>query len=234
MRSVLRNSSAQCWYRLNPPVIAISILAFFSSLQTASADTQVSAIDLQPDVFEHIQFSKIRANDYTFDDGQLVIEVDDSASFLMLPFDTVKHVSEVRFRWQSHGKLHTRDAHHEKLREGDDALCKLGLLLKTEAGWPNPFTPKWLKRVSKLLNFTSEKMINQVAGAKHAAGEHSVGPYNKRVTMISVNSVADRAGWQQASYHFEQPVAVVALWIMADGDDTPSSFTTRIRDIEIE
>lgn len=41
-------------------------------------------------------------------------------------------------------------------------------------------------------------------------------------------------GWQQASYRFDEPQAVVALWLMADGDNTQSSFRVEIRDIVLE
>lgn len=205
-------------------------------LQTNSllAATPAEAISLQADNFEHIQFKKIKANRYTYHDQQLQIEVDRSASFLMIPFDTVKKINKVSFEWRSEGTLHTENSKHEEKRKGDDAVFKLGLLLKTDDSLFNPFLPSWMKRVNGLLKFPSENMIYLVVDAKHAAGEQWINPYNRRVTMISVESFADKQGWQQSSYRFEQPLDVVALWLMADGDNTHSSFTAHIKNIRIE
>ncbi len=217
----------------------IRTLFFLVSLSFLLADNVASearseTLPLQAGVFEHIQFAKITANKYVFNDDELTIEVDNSASFLMMPFDKVRTIEKVTFKWRSQGELKTRNAHHEKHRDGDDAYLKLGLLLKTDAAWPNPFAPKWLKRVEKLLKYPSERMINLVAGAKHKPGEHWVGPYNKRIKMISVYSVADDSGWQLASYQFDEPVEVVALWVMADGDNTNSNFMTKVKDIKLD
>jgi hypothetical protein len=84
------------------------------------------------------------------------------------------------------------------------------------------------------LKFPSEKMINLVVAAKHASGEQWPNPYNKRVTTIAVGSVSSGQGWMKASYQFAQPVDVVGLWLMADGDNTSSSFSTYIKNISIE
>ncbi len=191
-------------------------------------------IDLRADAFEHIQFGKIQPTQYRFDNGVLIAEVDDSASFLMQAFDAVKTVVAVRFKWQTQGRLLVKNAAHETRRDGDDAVFKLGLLLKTGAALPNPFVPKWLKRVQALLKFPSENMLNLVAGAHHAAGEQWSGPYNSRVKMIAVKSAPDGQGWRQASHQLETPAEVVAIWLMADGDNTHSAFTTRVKAVELD
>jgi hypothetical protein len=123
---------------------------------------------------------------------------------------------------------------HELSRNGDDAVFKLGLLLKADSEFLNPFVPQWLKRVNKLLKFPSEKMIYLVADARHAPGEQWDNPYNRRVTMIAADGATVSQGWQQSSYQFEQPLDVVAIWLMSDGDNTHSRFTSNIRNIKIE
>ncbi|MBE9560886.1 MAG: hypothetical protein IMF15_08850, partial [Proteobacteria bacterium] len=40
-------------------------------------------------------------------------------------------------------------------------------------------------------------------------------------------------GWHAARYQFSEPVRVVAIWLMADGDDTHSAFTVSVRDIRL-
>ena len=211
------------------PLAAITLL----HANTLFAATPVEVISLQADNFEHIQFKRIKANRYTFQQ-QLQIDVDNSASILMLPFETVKQLNKVSFEWRSEGGPLIEDAQHELKRNGDDAVFKLGLLLKADSDSINPFVPAWLKQVRKLLKFPSEEMIYLVADAKHAPGERWTSPYNRRVTMISVESRGDGSGWQQSSYQFEQSLDVVALWLMADGDNTHATFTVSIKNIVLE
>ncbi len=212
----------------------IAILLLASDAGNAGQQRKQETMVLQADAFEHIQFGKIKPTKYRFDNGSLIAEVDDSASFLMQAFDTVKTVAAVRFKWQTRGRLLLKNAAHETRRDGDDAVFKLGMLLKTDIALPNPFAPKWLKRVQALLKFPSETMLNLVAGAHHAAGEQWPGPYNSRVKMIAVKSAPDGQGWWQASHQLETPAEVVAVWLMADGDNTHSTFTTRVKAVELD
>lgn len=217
------------WYAYVP--FAVMML---SQTNVLSAATSTEVISLQVDSFEHIQFKKIKANHVSYQEELVQIDVDDSASILMLPFETVKPINKVSFEWRSEGRPLVKDSQHELKRSGDDAVFKLGLLLQTDDESINPFAPSWLKQVRELLTFPSEEMIYLVVGAKHPAGERWISPYNKRVTMISVASKDVGDGWRQSSYQFEQPQDVVALWLMADGDNTHSAFTVSIKNIVLE
>ncbi len=205
------------------------VVAGFAFISGALA--QELKLPLVGDSFEHIQFGKIQPNRYQFENGVLRIEVDDSASFLMRAFEQPIQLAAVRFQWRNKGELRVRDAAHESRRDGDDALFKLGLLLPSEAAWPNPFVPKWLKRVQNLLTLPSENMLNLVVGARHRAGERWSGPYSSRVQMFAVASQPREDGWRQAQHIFQQPLQVIAVWLMADGDNTASRFSTEVRNI---
>lgn len=218
-------------YRLIFVLFTVFILSPISIVFAASPS---EVILLQDDNFEHIEFGKINANHYVFHDQQLQIDVDSSASFLMKAFNTVRKIHKVSFAWRSKDAPQIINSQHEAKRKGDDAVFKLGLLLKSDDSSLNPFLPSWMKRVESLLKFPSQNMIYLVADAKHAPGRQWPNPYNKRVTMISISSVPDHKGWMQASYQFEQPVNVVALWLMADGDNTKSKFTAGVKNVVLE
>ena len=195
--------------------------------------------------YTHIQFGRIKSNQYDFDSRVLKAEVDHSASFLMKAFESVKPVKQVSFKWRSDGLPDVKDAMHEKQKAGDDAVVKLGLLLKSDNEIDNPLLPKWMRQVKSLLNYPSENMIYLVAGSRHVAGEQWPNPYNRRVTMVAMSSAnidsklesridgEFEEGWQQASYRFSEAVEVVAIWLMADGDNTGSSFTSYVKDINL-
>lgn len=216
-----------------------SLFLFFSVTVLLLSSALVGAIQpeiilLQADNFEHIQFKRIEASQYSFNDDVLRVDVDSSASFLMKAFDTVKEINKISFEWRSDGEPKVEDAGHEEKRKGDDAVLKIGLLLETEE---DPFDltfRAWLKRAQALLKFPSNKMIYLTANAKHVPGEQWRNPYNKRVTMVSVSSVDDKHGWMKVSHKFKRPVKVVAIWLMADGDNTDSSFTSYVKNIYLE
>lgn len=207
-------------------------LSVFSN--TLFAETHAESVSLQAENFEHIQFKKIKANRVTYQDQQLQINVDDSASILMLPFETIKPINKVSFEWRSEGGPLTKDSQHELKRSGDDAVFKLGLLLASDDDSINPFVPPWLKQVREQLKFPSEEMIYLVADARHVPGERWTSPYNRRITMISVASRDTGSGWRQSTFQSEQPLDVVALWLMADGDNTHAAFSVAIKNIVLE
>jgi hypothetical protein len=218
-----------------PSAVVVQLIAFsLLYANTLFTEAKAEKVSLQADGFEHIQFKKIKASRYVFHEQLLQIDVDESASFLMLPFATVKKINRVSFEWRSDGRPRIESAHHEEQRNGDDAVFKLGLLLKADDSLINPFIPSWMKRVEALLKFPSENMINLVVASKHAPGEQWPNPYNKRVSTIAIASVEEDQGWMQATYQFDQPVDIVGLWLMADGDNTHSKFTTYIRNIRLE
>ena len=219
----------------NPCFIAVVfVVIILLPTDTLFAATPAEAILLQADNLTHIQFRKIKANRITYQKQKLQIDVDDSASILMLPFEAVEPVSKVSFEWRNEGRPLVKDSQHELERSGDDAVFKLGLLLKSDDNAINPFVPPWLKQVRELLTFPSEEMVYLVVDARHTSGQRWISPYNQRITMISVASREDESGWRQASYQFEQPQDVVALWLMADGDNTHSTFNVSIKNIVLE
>ena len=186
--------------KTNPCYISVPLAAIILLyVKTSFAVPLVEAISLQADNFEHIQFKKIKPNNHAFENNVLKIDVNDSASLLMLPFDTVKKINKVSFEWRSEGLPLVNDTRHESSKAGDDAVVKIGLLLKADdTPFFNPFTPSWLKRVNELLPFPSENMVYLVANAKHLVGEEWLNPYNARVLMVSISSVKGLDDWLAA------------------------------------
>lgn len=211
------------------PLLSYLAFTFFTSMPEKT-------ISLTEGDFEHIQFRSKNSTAYSYhkNDNGLLINVDNSASFLMQAYAAVKAVQQVSFEWKSEGLPAIKNATQESQRQGDDAVFKLGLLIETPDAISDVLFISWMRRVDSLLKFPSEKMFFLVADAKHAAGQHWPGPYNSRVTMIAMHNIDGEQGWHKASYQFPEPVKVVAIWLMADGDDTASSFTVHIKNIRIE
>jgi len=180
---------------------------------------------------QHIEFGRIPANEITVSDGTVTFRVMKSASFLMQGFDQVMPVKQVDLSWKSEGVPSLQDADQEKQKAGDDAVVKLGLLLRADKEGFNPFLPGWMKQVRQELSHPSEMMIYLVADSRHDAGQRWANPYNERITMVSMLDVPTGDGWNRSTMEFDEPVDVVAIWLMSDGDNTGSSFVTTVREV---
>jgi len=182
----------------------------------------------------HIVFDKKSANTFNTLPNSLNVAVDNSASFLLLPFEQVKAVRSVAFQWKKHGKLKIIDAAHEQTKSGDDAYLRIGLLIKGQPELFNPLTPTWLNKVKAVLHHASNKMIFLVPGSHNQHGAQWKSPYNTNVDIIAITSEQLNTGWSHSKHVFKKPLQIVGLWIMADGDNTQSTFVSQLRELVLE
>jgi hypothetical protein len=213
------------------------MLTKFSLLPLLLLSVQLNAeqIVLDKHNFKHIHFKRIKPNIVTFSADTIHFEVDKSASFLLLAFDDIKSFRTVSFEWKANGTLNKRDIEHEQTRKGDDAWLRVGLIIEGQAeDLPEPLLPRWMKQVRKTLRYTSGSMIYLIPDARHAPGETWRSPFNSNVDMVSVGSITTYDEWKHVSHEFAQPQRTIGLWIMADGDNTGSTFNTQLRNLIIE
>lgn len=192
-------------------------------------------IVLRQDYFQHIHFRRIQPTMVTFEQDTILFDVKKSSSFLLLGFEGVKTVKKVTFEWKANGMLNKHSAEQEKTRKGDDAWLRVGLIISGQPDQvPEALLPRWMKQVRNTLHHPSDKMIYLIPGARHAPGETWTSPYNSHIEMISVPSQHIDNGWKRVSYQLANPQQTVGLWIMADGDNTASIFSSQLRNLVIE
>lgn len=192
-------------------------------------------IFLHKNNFEHIHFRRIQPTLVTFNTDNIQFDVNKSSSFLLLAFEDIKTVQSVSFEWKASGMLNKNSAKQERTRSGDDAWLRVGLIISGQPDLvPEALLPRWVKQVRNTLNHPSDKMIYLIPDARHAPGETWRSPYNSDIEMISVDSHDLNNDWRQVSYEFTQPQQTVGLWIMADGDNTASIFSTQLRNLQIK
>ena len=185
--------------------------------------------------FEHIHFRRIQPTAVSFDADTINFDVNRSSSFLLLAFDEVKNVRAVSFQWQADGMLNKASAAQEKTRKGDDAWLRVGLIISGEPELiPAALLPRWVARVRDVLKLPSDRMVYLIPDAWHAPGDTWKSPFSDNIDMISVESHAGPDGWKQVNHAFAKPLRSVGIWLMADGDNTDSIFTSRLRNLVIE
>ena len=95
-----------------------------------SLEKTVKIIDFSNDIkFKHIEFSKILPNNFTKKINHINIDVNNSSSFLIIPFEDIVTTNKVSFFWKSEGFLNIKDKDHEKTKSGDDAILRIGLII---------------------------------------------------------------------------------------------------------
>jgi len=175
--------------------------------------------------FRHVTFEGRAPTIYKETDGAIVATVASSASFLLQAFPAPRTVTKVRVVWQAEGRPRVRDAAHEASKDGDDAVLRVGLLLRGEAPLIPFFAPAWIKAVRDTLKHPTGEMLYLVLDARHKAGETWESPYASDIRNMSI------AG---SDVVLAKPLQVVGLWLMADGDDTKSSFTVTVKELNVE
>jgi hypothetical protein len=198
---------------------------------------QSSAEPITPDnyVFEHIHFKRIKPNIVAFNNDVIQFQVNKSASFVLVAFDDIKTVHRVSFAWQAKGMLNKDNVEQEKTRKGDDAWIRVGLIISGEPEpVPEALLPRWSRQVRSTLRHPSDRMLYLVPAAMHAPGTSWKSPYSANIDMISVASTGTGGDWQQVNHQFSQPQRLVGLWLMADGDNTDSVFSSRLKNLVIE
>jgi hypothetical protein len=194
-------------------------------------------IPLSVSGWTHIEFEGIPPTVYRNDAEQpaaLVAVVKRSSSFLLRPLAEATTVHRVSFEWRSDGELHVKDASEERSKAGDDGFLRLGLLLSGPPPLMPFFAPAWVKAIRGRLQLPSDHLLYLMAGAKSAAGEHWTSPYSDSLELLAVASEPLKDGWKKSAVAWPSPLKVVGLWLMADGDDTKSDFTTMVRDLRLD
>lgn len=193
------------------------------------------AISLQPQAFEHITFDGIAPTTYKADGEALAMDVEASSSFLLRPFDKDLSVRRVSFEWRSEGNFAVASPDEEKSKAGDDARLRIGLILSGKAPLIPFFAPSWIKAIREIMRRPSDRMLYLAVGTKSQPGSEWPSPYSDSMRIRALASTPVEGGtWNAAEVSFSPPLAVVGLWIMADGDNSKSRFRTLLRKLALE
>ena len=53
------------------------------------------------------------------------------------------------------------------------------------------------------------------------------------MSMLQFQSTFEADGWNLAQHTFAEPLKLVGLWLMTDGDGAKSTFVVSIKDLEV-
>lgn len=200
--------------------------------QLASAESGI--LPLEASSFHPISFPGKPATRYQFKDGILIADVEHSASALLYSFKQIRSIQGISLEYRNKGQTLVSDAGMEASRAGDDSLLRIGLLLSG----PKPFIPifasTWIKATANFLNLPSDRMLYLFIGARHAPGQRWLSPYSSSIENIAVGDSLTADGWRKVEFEFDKALPVVGIWLMADGDDTGSTFSLSLKNLRLK
>ena len=120
-----------------------------------------------------------------------------------------------------------------KSKAGDDAVIRIGLIKSGEAPMIPFFAPVWIKAIKEHMKLPGAEMQYLIAGGPAAPGATWVSPYTSSMSMLQVQSTSEADGWHLAQHTFAEPLKIVGLWLMSDGDGAKSSFVVSLKDLEV-
>ena len=201
-----------------------------------SLENTVKIIEFSDDVkFKHIRFSNIIPNIFTKKINHISIDVNNSSSFLIIPFEDIVTTNKVSFFWKSEGFLNIKDKDHEKTKSGDDAILRIGLIITKNENKKFVDTifgkPGWLRDVEKTLFYKADNLIYLLPKTKNKYPESWDSPYSSLIKMIPTKTKFFSDDWNNSNITLKKNYRVAGLIIMADGDNTNSKFETQIKSI---
>jgi hypothetical protein len=196
--------------------------------------TPMREVSLDPNEYKLISFEKIPPTQFAYEKGVLSMKVEKSSAALIKRFADVQSVQTVSFKWKSSGKRNVADAAIEKEKSGDDFYLRIGLIMSGPAPWVPFFAPAWIKALRDYMTLPTNHMKYLLVGTHHSPGSEWESPYSSSISNLALASTAAPGGYQKAEAKFDLPLEIVGLWIMADGDNSASVFTTELKYLQLQ
>ena len=186
----------------------------------------------QVDNWQILQYRKIATNQVDFSDTGMTIDVDASASPLIYPLDEPMTITRVEVRGRLSETLKV-DSSRQGDNEHDDFSLKIGLVVsgdKQLSRLQRLVKPDWVvtlfEQAPAGTGIDNVYVLNAVQGPQRLHRQR-VHPLSELIVENNV-WLLDQAGAFELLHQLEKPLEVVAVWLSSDGDNSGSTFTTRI------
>lgn len=213
----------------------ISLLLMFTATATQSIELPLN----NPADWESLAYVNITPNKVSINNDALHISVRGSASPLIYKLDQPTYVVGIRVVASWDGKLIIPEGATQGNSGADDFVLKLGIVETGERtlNWfQKRIAADWVKRLYSLapqgigvsrINFLSTTQQQSLLGTQRSHPLNNI-LYENRITLLEEGSEFEMI------YQFDEPKAVLGLWISSDGDDTGSNFDLIINNISLQ
>ena len=209
-----------------------------ASAQNARPDAALLTVPLhEQGKWQVLQFSRLPPHRLRFSPAGLEIEVDKSAMPLIYPLPAPVRVAAVRVVGRVEGSLSLPPQRQGEERF-DDYAFRIGLVEpgeRTLSFLERPFAAAWVRKLFDLAprgGGISRIHFFNVGAERSHIGRRRQHPASEllREEVVAVPRADGRFDFE---HRLDPPLATLALWLSADGDDSGSRFTVRLERIEL-
>jgi hypothetical protein len=212
-------------------------MIFNTSLTFATKDVSNHEVVFKKENWELLSYSKIPANTVTFNNGEMNIAVNSSASPIIYPLKSFKKYNKMRIRAQVTGTIKFEKGKQGK-KGSDDFRLRVGLVYQgkeTLGFFKRKFAAAWIIKLFELapkdagvsrIEFYNTFLDDNLKGTKR---DHPLSDILKENFSLVVN---DKGEINQV---IDVPTDsnILALWISCDGDDLSAKYTVKLKEISL-
>ena len=222
--------------KVNPQSKKFLLIPLFTLALILVAKLSIAeTISLEPMQWQVLNYDRIPPHRVTFDNSELTIEVNRSASPIIYPFASPRPIQSIQLIAQINGRLKFNDIPQGALG-ADDFRLRIGLIYAGGVR-PDEFTrqllPEWVRSLYSItpenigfshVNFFNTWQQSRLAGTKRVHPKSKLWHEEFRIPVPSDGGIDFQ--WQ---LNTDRPA--LGLWISSDGDDTQSKFSVVIKRI---
>ena len=219
---------------LSAAFVGATILAFATSATTGVFNVPLT----KSNGWEQLTFSSIEANQVSFSDQGMQIDVNRSASPLIYPFDTAVKPGEISLTLQFEGDIQLADKQQGE-KGADDFIFRLGLVVEGDQTlnfMQRAVAASWIKKLYSMAPDGAgidKIQFYNVYSDDRLAGKSRVHPLSDLMVEHFI-AARPQDGRLQLTFTPELDSPVLALWLSIDGDDTKSSYSVRVEEISLQ
>jgi hypothetical protein len=190
--------------------------------------------DLMPNFskHQHIKFKNTIRTKYALKDNAVCGNVRKSSSALAWVFDDYIVARSFIVEYSIDGKMKKFNAKTEKTQDGDDFYLRIGLMLRGPSAMIPLMAPAWIRSMDSFLKLETNKMHQYVFNSVNRSGAEWESPESSSIQMFASRSSKIDDTWQRAAIKVPK-TQIAGVWLMMDGDNSGSKFTTCIRRLSI-
>ncbi len=218
-------------------VLCIGVMTKAGRSFAADAPQTIKPLTMA-DHWQLLSYSSIPANTVSFGDNTMTLAVNQSASPVIFPLSRPVTLQDIRLQFSVDGQLNLADK-KQGAKGADDFLFRLGVVYEGERtmnAFQRAFAPEW---VTTLFDLAPEDMgvdsitFYNVYSDDRLTGKERQHPASDLLNEIFFQERPENHQTVDMTFSPDTDKKILALWISSDGDDTGSSYSVTLKNLEL-
>ncbi len=215
--------------------ILLFLILLFSTISPTNASETVS---FSKDKWTKLKYPNIKQNLVEFNQQSMTINVDQSSSPLIYPFDKPGQFREIKIDADIIGTLNLDNNKLQGVKGNNDFTLRIGLVYQGDKKlgfMKRTVAPAWVKKLFSLIPKNTGVSHVRFFNVFQDKRLESDKPYKKKPKFFfhSYDIEQVNNGKIKAKIKVPSDKKILGLWINSDGDDTKSKFKVKINKLNL-